>query len=139
MTLVIHNYLNLLPFSGILHNNILAIFLLHYSRGTLYARRELTLESRSNRDASRLVDSQMTCSAFLEFKRSVTTSWRPTLPKNTTSCFALCVAHPCINDSTMIDYTATLNIARTCEMNLIPRSLGHMRHPYVVIPKAAFT
>jgi len=70
--LFIHNYLNLLPLSGILHSNILAILLLYYSRGTLYARCELTLESRSNRDASRLVGSQMMCSAFLEFKRSVT-------------------------------------------------------------------
>jgi len=42
------------------------------------------------------------------------------------------------NDSTMIYYTTTLNIAGICEMNLLPRSLGHTRHPYVVIPKAAF-
>jgi len=39
----------------------------------------------------------------------------------------------------MIYYVATLNIAETCEMNLIPRSLGHMRHSYVVILKATFT
>jgi len=64
MTLFIHNFVNLLPLSGILHNRFLAIFLLHCSRGTLCARCELALESRSNRDASRLVDSQMTCSAF---------------------------------------------------------------------------
>jgi len=62
--LFIHNYLILLPLSGILHSNILAIFLLYCSRGTQYARRELTLESRSNCDASRLVGSQMTCSVF---------------------------------------------------------------------------
>jgi len=35
--LLIHIYLNLLPLSGILHSNILAIFLLYYSRRTLYA------------------------------------------------------------------------------------------------------
>jgi len=62
--LLIHIYLNLLPLSGILHSNILAIFLLYYSRRTLYAWREQTLELRSNRDASRLVGSQMTCSVF---------------------------------------------------------------------------
>jgi len=36
----------------------------------------------------------------------------------------------------MIYYTVTLNIAGTCEMNSLTRLLGHMRHPYVVIPKA---
>ena len=79
----------MLPLSGILHftlalchyffektyieqQNILAIFLLNYSPGKLYAWSELILESRSNCDASRLVDSQTTCSEFLEFKRSIT-------------------------------------------------------------------
>jgi len=110
--------------------------------GTLCARCELALESRSNCDASRLVDSQMTCSAFfgIQTQRHETSRNRDDLhfPKIQLAV-SLCVTHLCINDSTMIYYRATLNIAGTCEMNLLPRSLGHMRHPNVVIPKATFT
>jgi len=70
------NDLNLLPLSGISHSNILAIFLLYYSWGTLHARRELTLESRFNRDASRLAGSQMTCSVFFGIQTQChETSW----------------------------------------------------------------